>query len=67
VLVENVFALGCIGALLIEAIQSSDYPMMQAIIMFLLALLRLLNLAIDIIYVLIDPRIRAAAQSGRNG
>jgi len=67
VLVENVFALGGIGALLIEAIQSSDYPMMQAIIMFLVALFLLLNLAIDIIYVLIDPRIRAAAQSGRNG
>jgi peptide/nickel transport system permease protein len=64
VLVENVFALGGIGALLIEAIQSSDYPMMQAIIMFLVALFLLLNLAIDIIYVLIDPRIRAAAQNG---
>jgi peptide/nickel transport system permease protein len=65
VLVENVFALGGIGALLVEAIQSSDYPMMQAIIMFLVALFLLLNLAIDVIYVLIDPRIRAAAQSGR--
>jgi peptide/nickel transport system permease protein len=66
VLVENVFALGGIGALLIEAIQSSDYPMMQAVIMFMVALFLLLNLMIDIIYFVIDPRIRAAArQSGR--
>jgi peptide/nickel transport system permease protein len=65
VLVENVFALGGIGALLIEAIQASDYPMMQAIIMFLVALFLLLNLAIDIIYVVIDPRIRAAARNGQ--
>ncbi|MDR1353098.1 MAG: ABC transporter permease, partial [Treponema sp.] len=56
VLVENVYALGGIGALLIEAIRSSDYPMMQALIMFLVILFLLLNLAIDIIYVIIDPR-----------
>jgi peptide/nickel transport system permease protein len=63
VLVENVFALGGIGALLIEAIKSSDYPMMQAIIMFLVILFLFLNLAIDIIYFLIDPRIRATARN----
>ena len=39
--------------------------MMQAIIMFLVTLFLLLNLAIDIIYFLIDPRIRAAARSGQ--
>jgi peptide/nickel transport system permease protein len=65
VLVENVYALGGIGALLIEAIRSSDYPMMQALIMFLVVLFLLLNLAIDIIYVIIDPRIRAAARNNQ--
>jgi peptide/nickel transport system permease protein len=65
VLVENVFALGGIGALLIEAIKSSDYPMMQAVIMFLTVLFLLLNLAIDFIYFIIDPRVRAAARNGR--
>jgi peptide/nickel transport system permease protein len=63
VLVENVFALGGIGALLIEAIKSSDYPLMQAVIMCLVALFFLLNLAIDIIYFLVDPRIRATARN----
>jgi peptide/nickel transport system permease protein len=60
VLVENVFALGGIGALLIEGIQASDYPVVQSIIMLLVALFLLLNLLVDIVYVLIDPRIRSA-------
>jgi peptide/nickel transport system permease protein len=60
VLVENVFALGGIGALLIEGIQASDYPVTQSIIMLLVALFLLLNLLVDVVYVLIDPRIRSA-------
>jgi peptide/nickel transport system permease protein len=60
VLVENVFALGGIGALLIEGIQASDYPVVQSIMLFLVAMFLLLNLIIDLIYVFIDPRIRAA-------
>jgi peptide/nickel transport system permease protein len=59
-LVENVFALGGVGALLIEGIQASDYPVVQSIIMLLVALFLLLNLLVDIVYALIDPRIRSA-------
>jgi peptide/nickel transport system permease protein len=66
VLVENVFALGGIGALLIDGIKASDYPVVQSIILFLVAMFLLLNLIVDIVYVLIDPRIRAAAENGRN-
>ena len=62
VLVENVFALGGIGALLIEAIQGSDYPVVQSIMLLLVAIFLFLNLLVDIVYVIIDPRIRA-----RNG
>ncbi|MDR0589716.1 MAG: ABC transporter permease [Spirochaetaceae bacterium] len=61
VLVENVFALGGIGALLIEGIQGSDYPLVQSIMLFLVTLFLALNLLVDMAYVLIDPRIRAAA------
>jgi peptide/nickel transport system permease protein len=59
VLVENVFALGGIGALLIEGIQGSDYPVVQSIMLFLVSLFLFLNLVIDIIYVIIDPRFRS--------
>jgi peptide/nickel transport system permease protein len=65
VLVENVFALGGIGALLIEGIQASDYPVVQSIILLLVALFLLLNLLVDSIYVIIDPRIRAAVINGK--
>ncbi|MDR0655074.1 MAG: ABC transporter permease [Treponema sp.] len=61
VLVENVFALGGIGALLIEGIQASDYPVVQAIILLLVLVFLILNLAVDMIYAVIDPRVRAAA------
>jgi len=63
VLVENVFALGGIGALLIEGIQAADYPVVQSIMLFLVALFLLLNLLVDVIYFIIDPRIRASGVS----
>jgi peptide/nickel transport system permease protein len=65
VLVENVFALGGIGALLVEGIQTSDYPVVQTIMLFLVLLFLLINLVIDLVYVIIDPRIRAAAAAGK--
>ena len=65
VLVENVFALGGIGALLVEGIQASDYPVVQSIMLLLVTLFLLLNLIVDIIYFIIDPRIRSAGNTGR--
>ena len=65
VLVENVFALGGIGALLIEGIQASDYPVVQSIMLFLVTLFLVLNLIVDIVYFIIDPRIRASGNMGR--
>jgi len=66
VLVENVFALGGIGALLIEGIQASDYPVVQSIMLFLVALFLVLNLIVDVIYFIIDPRIRTSGNTGSN-
>ena len=65
VLVENVFALGGIGALLIEGIQASDYPVVQSIMLFLVALFLMLNLIVDMVYFIIDPRIRASGNTVR--
>jgi len=66
VLVENVFALGGIGALLIEGIQASDYPVVQSIMLFLVALFLVLNLIVDVVYFIIDPRIRASGNTVRS-
>jgi len=64
VLVENVFALGGIGDLLIEGIQGADYPVVQSVMLLLVTLFLLLNLIVDIIYVIIDPRLKAGGNTG---
>ena len=61
VLVEKVFAWPGIGSYVIEALVASDYAPVQG---FVLAMARLyvgLNLVIDILYVLIDPRVAMEA------
>jgi peptide/nickel transport system permease protein len=65
VLVENVFALGGVGGLLVEAIKGSDYPIVQSVIMILVVVFLLLNMIVDLVYALLDPRIRAASLGGR--
>lgn len=58
VLVENVFALGGLGGLLIEAIKASDYPVVQGVTLMLVTVFLLVNLLVDVLYAVIDPRIR---------
>jgi peptide/nickel transport system permease protein len=58
VLVENVFALGGLGALLIDAIKAADYPVVQGITLMLVTMFLVMNLLVDIVYAWIDPRIR---------
>ncbi len=58
VLVENVFALGGLGDVLISGVKASDYPVVQGITLMLVTLFLVINLIIDIIYAFVDPRIR---------
>ena len=58
VLVEYTFGIGGIGSLLVNAIQSSDYPVIQGATLFVVASFLLVNLAVDLLYAAIDPRIR---------
>jgi ABC-type dipeptide/oligopeptide/nickel transport system permease component len=58
VLVEKVFAWPGIGSFAIEALVSSDYAPVQGFVLTMAVLYVLLNLAIDIVYGLVDPRIR---------
>jgi peptide/nickel transport system permease protein len=58
VLVEYTFGLGGIGSLLVNAIQGSDYPVIQGATLFVVAAFLLVNLAVDLLYAAIDPRIR---------
>ncbi len=58
VLVETVFAMGGIGGLLIPAIKASDYPVVQGVTMLLVTVFLCINLFVDVIYAILDPRIR---------
>lgn len=58
VVTESVFALPGIGRLTVDAIVRRDYPVIQGVILIISGVYVLLNLGIDILYVVLDPRIR---------
>ncbi|MDR1514415.1 MAG: ABC transporter permease [Synergistaceae bacterium] len=58
VLVENVFSLAGIGSILIDGVKSSDYPLVQSITMMLVFVYMTISTVLDILYGVIDPRIR---------
>ncbi len=58
VLVEYAMGLGGLGSLITDAIQNRDYPVIQSTTLVLVALFALINLLTDLLYAVIDPRIR---------
>ncbi len=58
VLTETVFAWPGLGRLIVDAILARDYPVIQGAILIFGLLYILVNLLVDILYALIDPRIR---------
>jgi len=57
VVTETVFAYPGIGRLLVESIGFRDYPVIQGTLLLLAAQFALVNLLVDVLYVVIDPRI----------
>jgi peptide/nickel transport system permease protein len=58
VVTETVFAWPGIGRLAIQSIYNRDYPVVQCVVFLSAAMFVVVNLAIDMIYGLLDPRIR---------
>ena len=58
VVTESVFALPGIGRLTVDAMVRRDYPVIQGVILIISGVYVLLNLCIDVLYVVLDPRIR---------
>ncbi|UVC15387.1 ABC transporter permease [Mesorhizobium onobrychidis] len=58
VLTETVFNIPGIGRLVVDAINNRDYPIIQSVLILTSGLYVLINLAVDLAYTLIDPRIR---------
>jgi peptide/nickel transport system permease protein len=58
VLTETVFAWPGVGRLIVDSILARDYPMIQGTILIFGLLYLFVNLAVDLIYAFVDPRIR---------
>jgi len=58
VIFEQIFGLPGLGRFLFDAITQRDYPVIQGINLFLATGIIVLNLAIDVVYGFLDPRIR---------
>ena len=58
VIVENVFSLPGAGKLLVDAIAARDYPLVQSTTLVFAILVIAVNLLTDVIYTLLDPRVR---------
>jgi len=58
VVVESVFSRPGVGRLVVSSIQARDYPVVQGVLLFLVFGFILINLAADIMYGMLDPRIR---------
>jgi len=58
VVVEQVFALPGVGRLIIGAILSRDFPVVQGGLLFLAVIYLFVNLVVDVVYAAVDPRVR---------
>lgn len=58
VVIEEVFALPGLGRLALAAIGQRDYPVVQGVVLMIALLFVLVNLAVDVTYALVDPRVR---------
>ncbi|MCB1717353.1 MAG: ABC transporter permease, partial [Candidatus Competibacteraceae bacterium] len=58
IVVENVFAWNGVGRLAIEAVFARDYPLIQGFILVFACVVVMVSLVIDLLYALLDPRIR---------
>ena len=58
VVTEQVFTLPGVGRLVVEAVSRRDYPTVQGVIMFIAFAYASVNLIVDLLYAVLDPRIR---------
>jgi len=57
IITESMFALPGMGRMLLQAVNERDYPLVQGVVLFIAVVIVLLNIAVDILYTFIDPRI----------
>ncbi|MCC6173946.1 MAG: ABC transporter permease [Chloroflexi bacterium] len=57
IIIEQIFALPGLGTLVLNAITQRDYPVVQSGVLFIATTFVLVNLAVDVLYAYVDPRI----------
>lgn len=55
--IETVFGIPGLGRFLVEAIYARDYPVIQGTLLFVVLVYALVNMAVDLLYPLLDPRV----------
>jgi ABC-type dipeptide/oligopeptide/nickel transport system permease component len=65
IIVETVFAWPGIGRLLIDAVSARDFPLIQGIILLIATGFVLVNLVVDMLYAVVDPRVREQIAGGQ--
>jgi peptide/nickel transport system permease protein len=58
VLTEEIFILPGLGRLLLESVQKRDFPVVTGVILFLAAAFVTINLVVDLLHGVLDPRVR---------
>ena len=58
VLVEYTFGLNGLGALLIQAVRTRDFPVVQGVTLVFIVAFVVINLLVDLLYAAVDPRVR---------
>ena len=58
VVVEQVFNLNGLGALLLQSVENQDFPVIEVLVMLIVGVFVLVNFTVDLLYTWLDPRIR---------
>lgn len=58
VVIESIFSLPGLGALLVNSIMARDYAVVQGVVLMFVVMVMLINLVTDIIYSILDPRVK---------
>ncbi len=64
IIVETVFAWPGLGKFVVDSIYARDYPVIQGFVIFTGTVFVLVNLAVDLLYVRLDPRVRIRGGTG---
>ncbi len=62
VVTEQVFNIPGVGRLLIQAVTRRDYPLVQGVVLFIAMIYVLINLLVDLLYAVLDPRVITSAE-----